>query len=62
MGGNDVAGRGVTTDRAVVCTNGYSGNLVPTLRTTVIAPTSRGRSRYFSNGMYCWYSLGTCLR
>jgi hypothetical protein len=42
MGGNDAAGRGDTAARAVICTNGYSGNLVPTLRTTVIAPTPRG--------------------
>jgi glycine/D-amino acid oxidase-like deaminating enzyme len=34
------AGASVTADRAVVCTNGYTGDLVPTLRTTVIAPNS----------------------
>jgi glycine/D-amino acid oxidase-like deaminating enzyme len=34
------SGAGVTADRAVVCTNGYTGDLVPTLRTTVIAPNS----------------------
>jgi glycine/D-amino acid oxidase-like deaminating enzyme len=34
------SGARVTADRAVVCTNGYSGNLVPALRTTVIAPNS----------------------
>lgn len=33
-------GARVTADRAVVCTNGYTGDLVPTLRTTVIAPNS----------------------
>ena len=33
-------GARVTADRAVVCTNGYSGDLVPKLRTTVIAPNS----------------------
>jgi len=34
------SGASVTADRAVVCTNGYTGDLVPTLRTTVIAPNS----------------------
>jgi glycine/D-amino acid oxidase-like deaminating enzyme len=33
-------GASVTADRAIVCTNGYTGDLVPTLRTTVIAPNS----------------------
>ncbi|HLZ02115.1 MAG TPA: FAD-binding oxidoreductase [Bradyrhizobium sp.] len=35
-----LCGASVTADRAVVCTNGYTGELVPTLRTTVIAPNS----------------------
>ena len=34
------SGARVTADRAVVCTNGYTGDLVPNLRTTVIAPNS----------------------
>src|SRR5215469_1948144 len=34
------SGASVTADRAVVATNGYSGDLVPKLRTTVIAPNS----------------------
>ena len=34
------SGASVTSDSAVVCTNGYTGDLVPTLRTTVIAPNS----------------------
>jgi glycine/D-amino acid oxidase-like deaminating enzyme len=34
------SGASVTADRAVVCTNGYTRNLVPNLRTTVIAPNS----------------------
>jgi glycine/D-amino acid oxidase-like deaminating enzyme len=34
------SGARVTADRAVVATNGYTGDLVPGLRTTVIAPNS----------------------
>jgi glycine/D-amino acid oxidase-like deaminating enzyme len=34
------SGAGVTADRAVVATGGYTGDLVPGLRTTVIAPNS----------------------
>ena len=34
------SGASVTADRAVVATNGYTGDLVPKLRTTVIAPNS----------------------
>jgi glycine/D-amino acid oxidase-like deaminating enzyme len=34
------SGASVTADRAVVATGGYTGNLVPNLRTTVIAPNS----------------------
>jgi glycine/D-amino acid oxidase-like deaminating enzyme len=34
------SGASVTADRAVVATNGYTGDLVPGLRTTVIAPNS----------------------
>jgi glycine/D-amino acid oxidase-like deaminating enzyme len=34
------SGAHVTAERAVVCTNGYTGDLVPKLRTTVIAPNS----------------------
>jgi len=34
------SGASVSADRAVVCTNGYTGNLVPKLRATVIAPNS----------------------
>jgi glycine/D-amino acid oxidase-like deaminating enzyme len=34
------SGAHVTAERAVVCTNGYTGDLVRTLRTTVIAPHS----------------------
>jgi glycine/D-amino acid oxidase-like deaminating enzyme len=34
------SGASVSADRAVVCTNGYTGDLVPGLRTTVIAPNS----------------------
>jgi len=34
------SGARVTAERAVVCTNGYTGDLVPKLRTTVIAPNS----------------------
>lgn len=33
-------GASIIADRAVVCTNGYTGDLVPNLRTTVIAPNS----------------------
>lgn len=34
------SGASVTADRAVVATGGYTGDLVPNLRTTVIAPNS----------------------
>ena len=34
------SGARVAADRAVVCTGGYTGDLVPTLRTSVIAPNS----------------------
>jgi glycine/D-amino acid oxidase-like deaminating enzyme len=33
-------GAQVTADRVIVCTNGYTGDLVPKLRQTVIAPNS----------------------
>ena len=33
-------GPAVTTDKVVVCTNGYTGDLVPKLRQTVVAPNS----------------------
>jgi glycine/D-amino acid oxidase-like deaminating enzyme len=33
-------GASVTADRVVVCTNGYTGDLVPKLRETIIAPNS----------------------
>ena len=33
-------GASVTADRVVICTNGYTGDLVPKLRETIIAPNS----------------------
>jgi glycine/D-amino acid oxidase-like deaminating enzyme len=34
------SGASVSADRSIVCTNGYTGDLVPNLRKTVIAPNS----------------------